>query len=182
MPDRKWDRARLIKLLALLGSHSDGEVLAAARKITEFLHNEELDWDAVITLADGGPLKLASLYAAERRRRMQAEQAAVQWRDIARSRSAPASAEPLQTGPPAAAAARPGPTPGPVPQASATAASVIEADRAFASGHPVLNLLLASGLSGSQRTRVEAIASWFRATGQLTARELAELTALHTSL
>jgi hypothetical protein len=68
------DRDRLRKLLALLGSDQDGEVLAAARRIDALVKAAETDWQALIPdapapprRADAGDLdKLDELLASDR--------------------------------------------------------------------------------------------------------------------
>ena len=68
------DRDRLRKLLALLGSDHDGEVLAAARRIDALIKAAGTDWPALIPdppapprAADSGDLaKLDELLASER--------------------------------------------------------------------------------------------------------------------
>ncbi len=68
------DRDRLRKLLALLGSDQDGEVLAAARRIDALVKAAETDWQALIPdapapkhRADAGDLeKLDALLASDR--------------------------------------------------------------------------------------------------------------------
>ena len=50
------DRGRLRKLLGMLGSAHDGEVLSAARRIVEQLGAADTTWDAIIPdLDDAGP-------------------------------------------------------------------------------------------------------------------------------
>ena len=68
------DRDRLRKLLALLGSDQDGEVLAAARRIDALVKAAGSDWQALIPdapvpprRADSGDLaKLDELLASDR--------------------------------------------------------------------------------------------------------------------
>ena len=68
------DRDRLRKLLALLGSDQDGEVLAAARRIDALVKAAGTDWQMLLPdppapprAADGGDLqKLEELLACER--------------------------------------------------------------------------------------------------------------------
>lgn len=55
MPARHFDRDRLCKLLALLGSSHDGEALAAARHAAALLHQAGLTWDEVISRAESQP-------------------------------------------------------------------------------------------------------------------------------
>jgi len=50
MPD-KFDRARLVKLLGMLGSAHDGEVLNAARHIDAMLRASGGDWDRLLSPA-----------------------------------------------------------------------------------------------------------------------------------
>ena len=50
MPD-KFDRARLVKLLGMLGSAHDGEVLNAARHIDAMLRASGGDWDKLLSPA-----------------------------------------------------------------------------------------------------------------------------------
>jgi hypothetical protein len=56
MPD-KFDRARLVKLLGMLGSAHDGEVLNAARHIDAMLRASGGDWDKLLSPApaNAGP-------------------------------------------------------------------------------------------------------------------------------
>jgi len=50
MPDR-FDRERLIKLLGMLGSSHDGEVLNAARHIDAMVRAGARDWDQLLSPA-----------------------------------------------------------------------------------------------------------------------------------
>src|SRR5258708_36403476 len=43
------DRDKLLKLLALLGSDQEGEVLAAARRIAAMLREADRSWDDLVT-------------------------------------------------------------------------------------------------------------------------------------
>ena len=54
MPD-KFDRERLIKLLGMLGSAHDGEVLNAARHIEAMVRVSGRDWDQLLGPAPAAP-------------------------------------------------------------------------------------------------------------------------------
>ncbi len=152
-------RDRLIKLLSLLSSSHDGEVVAAARRATALLVAEGLDWDAVLARGGrswGAALGLPARYAAEVRRRQEAERTAESWERIARTQAAELAALRGHTpAPPAAEAGRAG-----APRVT---------------GHPQIDRLLAAGLEPHARARVEAIASWYRTTGSLTRNEQQDL-------
>jgi hypothetical protein len=47
------DRDRLIKLLGMLGSHFDGEVVNAARLIHKLVRNRQLEWNDLIVQIGG---------------------------------------------------------------------------------------------------------------------------------
>ena len=54
MPE-KFDRARLVKLLGMLGSAHDGEVLNAARHIDAMVRESGRDWDKLIAPTVAAP-------------------------------------------------------------------------------------------------------------------------------
>ena len=57
------DTERLAKLLGMLGSQHDGEVLAAARKCCEFLRSRNLQWRDV--LGGSSTVKMRQTYRRE---------------------------------------------------------------------------------------------------------------------
>ncbi|MCK6443882.1 hypothetical protein [Elstera cyanobacteriorum] len=163
------DLARLAKLLARLDSDQDAEVLAAARAASRLLRVAGLGWDDVISAAPGkgwrGFLDLGKMLAAETKRRIAAERAAHHWQTLARLREAAVKPDPMV----APAAAAPSPTP------EDTETVIIEE---AATGHPLIDRLLAApGLDAAQRRRVEAIASWYRRSGDLLETESHDLEA-----
>lgn len=154
-------RDRLVKLLALLDSSHDGEVVAAARRASALLQAEGLDWDAVVARGGGrswsAALGLPALYASELRRRQEAERVAESWQRVARAQADELARLRGRT----AVADQP-------PAAEAPAAPRV-------TGHPLIDRLLAAGLEPHARARVEAIASWYRTTGSLTRSEQQDL-------
>lgn len=159
--------ARLPKLLARLDSDQEAEVLAAARAASRLLRTAGLGWEDVVTAAPAkgwrSAFDLGRMLAAETRRRVAAERAAHHWQTLARLRDAPANR------PPAATASTP---PAPVPPAPESLAP-----EETGSGHPLIDALLASpSLDAAQRMRVEAIASWYRRSGDLLETEARDLT------
>ncbi|HWK45529.1 MAG TPA: hypothetical protein VNT30_12465 [Stellaceae bacterium] len=55
-PPKPIDRSRLRKLLGMLGSDHDGEVLSAARRVVALLGAANTTWEAIIPdLDDAGP-------------------------------------------------------------------------------------------------------------------------------
>lgn len=162
------DRDRLVKLLARLDSDSDAEVLAAARLAMRHLRDSGKGWDDVVSGHDGqgfkGWLSGWTRLIGETRRRKTAERAAEQWQSIARRFEEEVSAlrRPMPQQPAAAA-----------PKAAANDRSTAKFDR---TGHEMIDRLLAApGLDALSRARVEAIASWFRRTHELTGAEIADL-------
>lgn len=163
------DLARLAKLLARLDSDQDAEVLAAARAASRLLRVAGLAWDDVVTGTQGKGWRsffdLGKMLAAETKRRVAAERAAHHWQTLARLREA--AAKPT----PSAVASEVAPPPVPVP---AFAAATLEEEAA--TGHPLIDgLLAAPGLDAAQRMRVEAIASWYRRSGDLLETEARDL-------
>lgn len=162
------DLARLSKLLARLDSDQDAEVLAAARAASRLLRIAGLGWDDVITGTQGKGwrsfLDLGKLLAAETKRRVAAERAAHHWQTLARLREAAIkAATPTAVGPETVAPSVP---------AFVTETSEEEA----ATGHPLIDgLLAAPSLDAAQRMRVEAIASWYRRSGDLLETETRDL-------
>lgn len=159
------DLARLSKLLARLDSDQDAEVLTAARAASRLVRVAGLGWDDVITATPSRGwrsfLDLGKLLAAETRRRVAAERAAHHWQTLARLREA----APKPSAAPAAEAA---------PAAPAFSAPIVEEEAA--TGHPLIDgLLAAPGLDAAQRRRVEAIASWYRRSGDLLETEARDL-------
>ncbi|MFY8107273.1 MAG: hypothetical protein ACOVKO_10175 [Elstera sp.] len=167
--DQGQDVARLLpKLLARLDSDQDAEVLAAARAASRLVRVAGLGWDEVIQGAPAkgwrGLVDLGRQLAAETRRRIAAERAAHHWQTLARLREeATLNRQSRET--PAEAA-----SPSPVPPQAA------ENEPEGETGHPLIDGLLASpNLDAAQRIRVEAIASWFRRSGDLLDSELQDL-------
>ncbi len=162
------DLARLPKLLARLDSDQEAEVLAAARAASRLLRTAGLGWDDVVAAAPArgwrSVFDLGRLLAAETRRRVAAERAAHHWQTLARLREAPVSRAPATT---------PTVSPDPAPPAPESFAVAAEAS----SGHPLIDALLTSpALNAAQRMRVEAIASWYRRSGELLETEMRDLT------
>lgn len=157
------DLARLSKLLARLDSDQEAEVLAAARAASRLLRVAGLGWDDVITGTQGKGwrsfLDLGKMLAAETRRRVAAERAAHHWQTLARLRETTVTPTVAvsEVPPPAAPAFAP-------------------AEEEAATGHPLIDGLLATpDLDGALRLRVEAIASWYRRSGDLLETESRDL-------
>lgn len=159
--DHAAELARLPKLLARLESDQEAEVLAAARAASRLVRVAGLSWDEVILQAPAkgwrSLIDLGRQLAAETRRRMAAERAAHHWQTLARLREEAARA----------------PQSSPISEPTAPeAASAPEAPPAIetgtGTGHPLIDALLAApALNAAQRIRVEAIASWYRRSGDL---------------
>lgn len=159
--DQAGDLARLPKLLARLESDQDAEVLAAARAASRLVRLAGLSWDEVILQAPAkgwrSLIDLGRQLAAETRRRVAAERAAHHWQTLARLREDAVNRKPAE---PEAAA--------PLPPAHSPAGPPAEAVIEVETGHPLIDGLLASpALDATQRIRVEAIASWYRRSGDL---------------
>lgn len=157
--DQAGDLARLPKLLARLESDQDAEVLAAARAASRLVRVAGLSWDEVILQAPAkgwrSLIDLGRQLAAETRRRLAAERAAHHWQTLARLREEAVSRKPVETTPEASQI-----------QAEPVPVAPIEAESE--TGHPLIDGLLASPtLDAAQRIRVEAIASWYRRSGDL---------------
>ena len=67
MPDR-FDRERLIKLLGMLGSAHDGEVLNAARHIDAMVRAGGRDWDRLLSPTPAAPAPRRSSDRADLRK------------------------------------------------------------------------------------------------------------------
>lgn len=154
------DRDKLLKLLALLGSDQEGEVLAAARRIEAMLREADLSWDELVVASGKSWLQafeFSSLYFLELKRRITAERSAENWKAIARARE-----DELRRLKEAPAPER------------AKAAERRRVTRI--TGHELIDRLLsASELDTAQRARVEAIATWFKKTQSLTRAEETDL-------
>ena len=155
------DRDKLLKLLALLGSDQDGEVLAAARRIDTMLRDADRAWDDLLTLPTGKSwlqaFEFSTLYFLELKRRITAERSAENWKAIARARED--ELRRVRTAPPAE-------------QEAAAARRRV----ARVTGHELIDRLLAAPeLDPPRRARVEAIATWFKKTQSLTRAEEADL-------
>ncbi len=168
--DQGQDLARLLpKLLARLDSDQEAEILAAARAASRLVRIAGVGWDEVIQGAPAkgwrGLIDLGRQLAAETRRRIAAERAAHHWQTLARLREAAIlNRKSLET-----------PTETVSPSNVAQAPSV-ESESEMDTGHPLIDGLLASpSLDAAQRIRVEAIASWFRRSGDLLDSELQDL-------
>lgn len=156
------DREKLVKFLALTDSDQDGEAIAAARMASRLVRDGGLEWDDVIVL---GPLKgwrsqfsIWARYVAELKRRIQSERAASHWQIIARLREQEINR--LRE----ASAGQP-----------QTARRQAE-DKVPMTGHALIDRLLASpDLDAQRRARVEAIATWFKRSHDLTLAEQADL-------
>ncbi len=166
--DQGQNLARLLpKLLARLDSDQDAEILAAARAASRLVRIAGVGWDDVIQGAPAkgwrGLIDLGRQLAAETRRRIAAERAAHHWQTLARLREAATlNRKSLET-----------PTEAVSPSNVAPAPSI---ESEMDTGHPLIEGLLASpSLDAAQRIRVEAIASWFRRSGDLLDSELQDL-------
>jgi hypothetical protein len=104
-------------------------------------------------------IDLGRQLAAETRRRVAAERAAHHWQTLARLRQDAVNRPAPEPTPEAVAPLPPAHSPAEPP-----AAAVVEVE----TGHPLIDGLLASpALDATQRIRVEAIASWYRRSGDL---------------
>jgi hypothetical protein len=172
--DQGKDLARLLpKLLARLDSDQDAEILAAARAASRLVRIAGVGWDEVIHGAPSkgwrGLIDLGRQLAVETRRRIAAERAAHHWQTLARLREeATVNRKSLETPTEAVLPPNAATTPSPAPS--------IESEREVDTGHPLIDGLLTSPrLDAAQRVRVEAIASWFRRSGDLLDSELQDL-------
>lgn len=161
------DREKLVKFLALTDSDQDGEAMSAARMASRLVRDSGLEWDDVIVL---GPSKgwrsqfsIWARYVGELKRRIQLERAASHWQIIARLREQEIIRLREQ-------AARQG-------QTAAAPKKEARKDEALPStGHVLIDRLLASpDLDAQRRARVEAIATWFKRSHDLTLAEQADL-------
>lgn len=155
------DRDRFLKLLALAQSDSDGESLAALRRASRMLRDAGTDWDeVVVTRPTSGWRAWFSLWAAygrELKARRRAERAAENWRVLAR----------LREGEIATLKANGGRMP---------SRDSVRHDPLPVTGHRLIDGLLASErLDAKRRARVEAIATWFVRTRELTPAEQTDL-------
>lgn len=155
------DRDKLLKLLALLGSDQEGEVLAAARRIEAMLREADQSWDELVPAASGKSwlqaFEFSTLYFLELKRRIMAERSAENWKAIARARE-----DELRRLKQA-----------PEPE-RAKAAARRRVNRI--TGHELIDRLLSiPELDVAQRARVEAIATWFKKTQTLTRAEETDL-------
>src|SRR5258708_5210653 len=155
------DRDKLVKLLALLGSDQEGEVLAAARRIAAMLREADRSWDDLVTMpaAKGWwqAFEVSTRYFLELKRRAAAERSAENWKAIARARED--ELRRLKAAPDAE-----------------RAAAAARRRVARVTGHELIDrLLAASELDPARRARVEAIATWFKKTQSLTRAEEADL-------
>ena len=155
------DRDKLLKLLALLGSDQDGEVMAAARRIDAMLREADLSWDDLVPAASGKrwlqAFEFTTLYFLELKRRISAERSAENWKAIARARED--ELRRLKTAP------------------EAERVKAAERRRVdTVTGHALIDRLLsAPELDPARRARVEAIATWFKKTQTLTRAEETDL-------
>ncbi|MBI3516654.1 MAG: hypothetical protein HY060_21695 [Proteobacteria bacterium] len=155
------DRDKLLKLLALLGSDQEGEVLAAARRIDAMLREADRGWDEIVTVPSGRSwlqvFEFSTLYFLELKRRISAERSAENWQAIARARED--ELRRLKTAP---------------EPARVEAAARRRVERI--TGHELIDRLLsAQELDPTRRARVEAIATWFKKTQTLTRAEETDL-------
>jgi hypothetical protein len=155
------DRDKLLKLLALLGSDQEGEVLAAARRIDIMLREAGRDWDDILTIPTGKSwlqaFEFSTLYFLELKRRIGAERSAENWKAIARARE-----HELRRLKEAPAAER--------------EQAALRRRVARVTGHELIDRLLsAQELDPARRARVEAIATWFKKTQTLTRAEETDL-------
>lgn len=157
------DRGKLAKLLALSGSGEDAEALLALRKATAMLRDQGLEWDDVlVSSARRGWRRwvdLSALLAREVALRVRAERQARHWHALAQLRAEETSR--LRRA--ASGSASP-------------AAPVERAAQRPRTGHALIDQLLASPeLDAQRRARVEAIATWFSRTNEITMAEQADL-------
>jgi len=150
------DVDRLVKLLARLEGENDAEIVTAARHAARLVRDAGLDWpDLVIAeKAQGwrGWFALWRRYRQERRQRIMGERVARHWQILAEQRERDL--------------------------AHRQAPLVLRPEVRPITGHMLIDRLLATPeLDAAGRARVEAIASWFSRTRQLT---LAEQTDLET--
>jgi hypothetical protein len=155
------DRDKLLKLLALLGSDQEGEVLAAARRIAAMLREADRSWDDLVTVPVAKSwlqaFEFSTLYFLELKRRITAERSAENWKAIARARED--ELRRLKA----------------APEAERVAAAA-RRRVARVTGHELIDRLLAAPeLDPARRARVEAIATWFKKTQSLTRAEEADL-------
>lgn len=150
------DREKLLKVLALADSDQPAEALNAWRVGSRLVRDAGLQWEDVIVL---GPRRgwryhfdLWARYVSEVKRRLSAERSAQHWHTIAKLREAEITR---------------------LKSAGAVAATT---DAPRVTGHSLIDRLLASSdLDAARRARVEAIASWFNRTRELTVAEQADL-------
>ncbi len=155
------DRDKLLKLLALLGSNQEGEVLAAARRIDAMLREADRTWDDLVSVPTSKSwlqaFEFSTLYFLELKRRITAERSADNWKAIARARE-----DELRR-------LKAAPEPERVQAAARRRVATV-------TGHELIDRLLAAPeLDPPRRARVEAIATWFRKTQNLTRAEEADL-------
>jgi hypothetical protein len=155
------DRDKLLKLLALLGSDQEGEVLAAARRIDSMLREADQAWDELVPAASGKSwlqaFEFSTLYFLELKRRIMAERSAENWKAIARARE-----DELRR----------------LKQAPEPERAKAAARRRITrvTGHELIDRLLSTQeLDAARRARVEAIATWFKKTQTLTRAEETDL-------
>src|SRR5258708_7549506 len=155
------DRDKLLKLLALLGSDQEGEVLAAARRIDAMLREADKSWDDLVILQSSKSwfqaFDVSTRYAVELKRRMSAEHSAENWKAIARARED--ELRRLKAAP---------------EEERVKAAARRQVTRI--TGHELIDRLLSiAELDAARRARVEAIATWFKKTQTLTRAEETDL-------
>ena len=156
-PSSTLDIDRLVKLLSRLEGDHDAEIAAAARHAARLVRDAGLDWPDLLVAEKArgwrGWFILWQRYRAERRQRIMGERVARHWQVLAEQRErelASRQAAPL----------------------------VLTPEVRPVTGHTLIDRLLATPeLDAACRARVEAIASWFSRTRQLT---LAEQTDLET--
>lgn len=152
------DREKLVKFLALADSDQDGEALSALRRASRMVRDGGLEWDDVVAVRPAHGWRywfnLWARYVGELKRRISAERAASHWQTIARLRET--EIERLK--------------------ANGVALPVAPDEPKRITGHQLIDRLLASpNLDAHRRARVEAIATWFNRTHELTMAEQADL-------
>lgn len=150
------DVDRLVKLLSRLEGESEAEIITAARHAARMVRDAGVDWPDLVVAEKArgwrGWFALWQRYRTERRQRIMGERVARHWQTLAEQREREL--------------------------ASRQAPLVLRPECRPVTGHTLIDRLLATPeLDAAGRARVEAIASWFSRTRQLT---LAEQTDLET--
>lgn len=148
------DVDRLTKLLARLEGESEAEIVTAASIAARMVRDAGLDWPDLVVAEKArgwrGWFTLWQRYRGERRQRIMAERVARHWQVLAEQREREL--------------------------ASHQAPLVLRPEVRKVTGHLLIDRLLATPeLDATGRARVEAIASWFSRTRELTVAEQTDL-------